>query len=85
MFVSWKEKLKMKYKVGDKVKIKKELILDSEIEKQLKYLNTDRMVTISSIGASWYEMKEIDAIWRDEHLVEIIFDPILTRWEILDL
>lgn len=77
----------MRYKVGDKIKIKKQDIYDSLIEKELKENNY--ILTISRIDNDVYHTEEINTIWDDEEIVGLVEDlkcnPIKNRFEILDL
>ena len=85
-----------KYKVGDKVKIKKQhecqAILNI-MEKDIKNLNTNRIVEIKNISQHFYHMKKIKWVWTDnmiecldsEYKEPEIFEPIESRFEILDL
>lgn len=85
----------MKYKIGDKVRIRDYCIirtempcivenretLNNEIEKQ----NTNRVVTIENIVfyMSWraYKMKEVDGCWIEE-LIECSFEECKRRYYI---
>lgn len=64
----------MKYKAGDKVKIKgiKELIELYCSEKMCDYAGY--MMTIDYVGSNLYKMKEDDQrfIWRDYHISKLI-------------
>ena len=82
----------MKYKIGDKVRIKtwekgKISHFYSYMEDDIRELNTDRILTIESISKSMfhYIMKEIGWVWKDGMIEEPIYEPIKTRWELLDL
>lgn len=82
----------MRYKVGDKVKIATWKInaFRSGIVKYLKKYCSDNILTVESLDGDWYIMKETKKyFWNDsdiECLVEeYISDPILSRFEILDI
>ena len=58
------------------------------MEEELNQLNNNRIVTIKSANSVSYRIKKLDHIWSDymiEELAKEIFDPILSRFEILDL
>ena len=98
---------KVKYKVGDKIKIKTWKNMEKEyglavlgsinnnipmIEGMEKYLNEkypDRILTIKEVKWDYYRMEENGYHWADtmiEYKIETeVFEPILTRWEILDI
>jgi len=89
----------MKYKAGDKVKIKtwKEI---KNISKNKKvyivfthYMKNyferqfpDRIVEIERVYGSFYKTKELEYAWTDDMIEEkVIFEPIYSRFEILDI
>lgn len=80
----------MKYKVGDKVKIKIKSTWDSVYVKAVNNL-PDKAATIREIKDGYYYMNEIDWKWDDteiECLVEehiVPEDRINSRFDILDL
>jgi hypothetical protein len=80
----------MKYKVGDRVKLKrdfeeyKDIYIYEDLNKAFDKL-PNGIATIKTIFNT-YEMQEIGYYWSEdkiEYLVEPI--PIQNRWEILDL
>ncbi len=77
----------MKYKVGDKVKLK---VLDSycmEAVRDIKKING--IGTIREISENtYYYMEEIGWNWTDKQVEEYkepVYEPINSRFEILDL
>ena len=88
----------MKYKVGDKVKIKIESFLSKVVKQEVRKL-PEFIVTIKKIvpasssfpDKEYYIMEELSPnFWYDEDVEELVEKyivpiPILTRWEILDL
>jgi len=78
---------KLKYKVGDRVKIIIDPEYHQEVLAKLAKL-TDRTVTISKVGSNNYRMKEIEYLWYNDEidcLVKEVFVPITSRFEILDI
>ena len=80
----------MKYKVGDKVKLKREPIWEDHILESIDNL-PNRVATIKELSKGHikgYWLKEIKWFWQDsiiECLVEEVEDLMLDRSEILDL
>ena len=85
----------MKYKIGDKVKIKKIDGFSYPVEEYFKKHSSERILTIKEIDESItpsYLMKEIDYRWKD-YMIECLvkeykepeLKPILSRFEILDI
>lgn len=63
-----------------------------DMEKILKDLDTDRIITIKKKDEAAYSMKEIKFTWSDDMIEGLyieppkeIFEPILSRFEIMDL
>jgi len=100
----------MKYRIGDKVKIRTWKSLEKEfglsgpgidcqrfgvlpcMEDSLVKLECKRILTIKGFDEenNFYTMEEISYIWTDEMIRELVkrteaFEPILTRFEILDI
>ena len=84
----------MKYKIGDKVKIRIEEYCRPSTRRKLERLHyTVRLKEISyshNIYDPLYMMEEMDTCWWTDSsiiglVVEEILDPIISRWEILDL
>ena len=89
----------MRYKVGDKVKIKtwgetKKLVnFNSFMEKEVEELKTNRILTIKVVNEGcYYAMKESRWFWNDDMIKCLakdfkkeIYEPINDRFEILDL
>ena len=83
----------MKYKVGDKVKIKDQRDVypkfNNEVEEELEKLN--RILTIKEVQKYSYYTKEMKLYkWKDNMIECLVEDykepePIRTRWEILDI
>ena len=79
----------MKYKIGDRVKMKKSAFSNND-----SFLREHNYIlTIKSYDGRYYQMEEdpfmsyfsssIEGLEIKE--IKEIYDPILTRWEILDL
>ena len=84
----------MKYKAGDKVKIKTDIIIKPKAKEDLKNLNTNCIVTIREVleEQKQYIMEETKIwSWRDEHIegldppVIISLFPTNKRFELMDL
>ena len=86
----------MKYKIGDKVRIKKYIAgcCNSTVREILK--NNNYILTISELlpGKNWrgyysYYVEEINFAWSEDIIeclyVEKIYKPIHSRFEILDI
>lgn len=77
----------MNYKVGDKVKIKENFLGHINALEEVLGLS-NRIVTIKKVHNYYYEMEEIGWGWGEYNIEKIekqIYEPILDRWEILDL
>ena len=81
----------MNYKQGDKVIIKNqdEAELTNDVEEWLMSLDPPRVVEIDEIGKFFYNSERYSIVgpcWLFEDFqIERIYDPILTRFEIIDL
>ncbi len=82
----------MKYKVGDRVKIKIWKQIDQnigyyeEMERQAIRIDSDRVLTIDRIDVCYF-MKKISFAWTDD-MIECLVErpiPVNNRWELLDL
>jgi len=74
----------VKYKVGDKVRIRTDLICNSAAQACINQLN-DRTTVVRKIYKDKYILKRVGVFeWREDCL-EGFHDPINSRWEILDL
>lgn len=75
----------MKYKVGDKIRIKKRGCFHNDFNKALNNLIPKRVVTIKKNIGRDYWVEEIT--WRIEEpqIESLVFEPIDSRFEILDL
>lgn len=83
----------MKYKVGDKVKIKKIDGFHSLVEEYFRKNSPERVLTIKKIDKEFspsYLMEEVPYKWKDK-MIECVVEkykkpkPIESRWDILDL
>ena len=88
----------MKYKYGDNVRIKKrkEKDIRPEAIRDLRELGTDKIFTIfkKADKKEWDKLGQINYIaeefenkwrWREDWLELVIYEPIQSRFEILDL
>ncbi len=75
------------YKSGDIVVIKKDQGFGSKVEEMIRCLHSDRMVTIKEIDGLLHRVEEIPTWFREDHLTlsEVGWEPIETRFDILDL
>ena len=83
-------KHKVKYKIGDKVKIKNDLNVNYIYREKINNL-PDRVATIRCIVENkFYHLEELGDIWGDDEIECLVKKyesptPILNRWEILDI
>ena len=78
----------MRYKIGDRVKVKKDNNFYPEVVEFLKNLEEPYVVTIEKVFDSNYEMKEQQNWTWSDFYIEGISEPpipIENRFEILDL
>ncbi len=83
----------MRFKVGEKVRIREKqyfqcLGFKTKLEEKIKSLPNGREVIIKEIKEGIYFLKEIPGWrWHERWLEEVkeIFEPIASRFEILDL
>ena len=75
----------MKYKVGDKVRIKEGPYFHKDCDKSLNSFSPKRVVTIKIVHCRDFWIEE--SIWRfEEYQIEgLVCEPISNRFEILDL
>jgi hypothetical protein len=75
----------MKYKVGDRIRVKKKYGYRDDIMETL--IRTNYVLTINRIveSGSYYEMIEENLATWHEMYIEDLYDPIENRFEILDL
>ncbi len=79
----------MKYKIGDRVKIKK----DKEIARDVVIIlqKIDRIVTIKKVLGEHYIMEEVRAHWPEDYVEELelstkeFFSPMINRFELMEL
>ncbi len=79
---------KMKYKVGDKVRIKRNFLWDYDVLIAFDKLS-DGVATIKGLHdviTFDYYMEEIGYGWKDSDIegLEVVFTPIVSRFELLD-
>lgn len=78
----------MKYKIGDKVKLIRNFLWDTELLIDFDKL-PDKVATIENINfqKKYYCMKEIPWEWKESDIegLKEIDKPIKNRWEILDI
>ena len=79
----------MRYKAGDKVEIDFSDVC-ADAKDQAILLNKEESAIISHVeeinGNIYYGLKDISRwLWAEYQLLDYIFDPIETRFEILDL
>jgi len=78
------------YKVNDKVILKDNIDTSKwmwEAEKEYNNLNP-KIVTIKEVYnvlELFYYMEEISGLWYNEHIIGIYTEPIISRFNILDL
>ncbi len=88
------ECLKMKYKIGDKVKLIIGSTLCLEARQDVAHLPhhiaTIRSIEKNNSGFEYYKLVELRWSWAEAWMEDIpgpeeIFEPIENRWDILDL
>lgn len=81
---------KMRYKIGDKVKMKREGWLGPVATRNIDSL-PNRVATIKEVleDIDGYRMEEVEWVWGDDKIEYLVVDevskPIKSRWEILDI
>ncbi len=79
----------MKYKVGDEVRIKNDLIFNDRAVFHIRLLEPEGITTVSGIENTKYLLKGLPGfIWEEDWLedwLEEVYESIHSRFEILDL
>ncbi len=75
----------MKYKIGDKVKIKNDLAFNERATSWLSFLNPERVTMVKRIINNKYLLEGLVNLEWEEDWLEVVHEPIQNRFEILDL
>ena len=75
----------MKYKIGDKVRIKNTFIFNERTNSYIYLLKPIRTTAVTGINNCKYILKGLPELEWEEEWIERIYKPVKNRWEILDL
>ncbi len=81
----------MKYRIGDKIKIKEDEEYIASVQEQLRERN--HIATIGGISDCYYTFEKISCYWEEryiEGLVSVLsckefFSPMIIRFELMEL